>query len=145
METLTAPNPTTLVTAEDLVMVTARSVAQAKAALNVAKAGWNMTEADGIKVYEATGMSTILLSDGKGGFIRVTVEGLTETRTDVDLEKLATLVTPEVLAQVTEPVVTLAKYRAAKAVGIIPPGVVALVEATKPVKPSMRVTFGAKP
>jgi Flp pilus assembly pilin Flp len=97
-----------------------------------------------LEAFVAEGINTVLVPEDDGTSTRVTMEGLDETRSTVDYEALATLVSADVLASVSATVLDKDKFAAAVEMGIIPAKVAEMVTTVKPVKPSVRVTFKAK-
>jgi hypothetical protein len=135
---------TTEITTTDIAIVIAKEAINAKRTQRVAEEGWKNAEQYVLEAFVAEGINTVLVPEDDGTSTRVTMEGLDETRSTVDYEALATLVSADVLASVSATVLDKDKFAAAVEMGIIPAKVAEMVTTVKPVKPSVRVTFKAK-
>lgn len=134
----------TIITTDALVVTTAREAIDAKHAKRVAEDGWKAAEANVLEAFTANGITTLLVPETDGTNTRVTLEGLNETRSTIDYDTLAELVTADVLAQVSKSVLDADKFAAAVEMGIIPAKVAEMVTTIKPVKPTVRITTKAK-
>jgi hypothetical protein len=135
---------TEILTTGDMVAAAARAAVDAKDAQRTADEGWKATEAHVMDVFLANDVLTTLVPEADGTNTRVTLEGLTEKRPNVDYDALAELVTPEVLASVTKSVLDPKKFAAAVEMGTIPAKVAEMVTTLKAVKPTVKVTPKAK-
>lgn len=138
---------TTLVAhkATDLLASIARSAIMARADYLRADKAWKEAEADTLDAFIGAEITTMLVPNEDGGVDRVTAEGMDEVRRSVDVEAAMTLLNADQLAAVVSQAIAVGAIDAAVKAGVIPEALAAQIVKAKQVKPSLKVTFNAKP
>lgn len=123
----------------------ARSAVMARADYLRADKAWKDAESDTLEAFIDAEVSTMLIPNEDGTVDRVTAEGMDEVRRTVDMDAALSLLNAAQLAAVVSQAIAVGAIDAAVKAGVIPEALAAQVIKTKQVKPSIKVTFNAKP
>jgi hypothetical protein len=120
----------------------AQVAANAKAALNAAKAAYDEAEAAAVLALLDAGIETVTLPDGTKVTLKGGLDG-EQTRT-IDLTVLQDALSGSVYETVTKEAIDLRAFDAAVTAGLIPAQVAADATAYKPKKATLAVTAAVK-
>lgn len=120
----------------------AEAAANAKAALNAAKAAYEQAENLAIDALLTAGLPSVELNDGTKVTLKGGLEG--ETTRTVDVTILHDALSGAVFAQVTKETVDLKAFDAAVTAGLVPAQVAADATTVKPKKATLLITAAVK-
>ena len=136
--------PTTTV-ATALVLSIATDARNARADYLRANKAWKDAEADALDAFIGYEVTTLTVPNAAGGIDRITAEGMDEVRRSVNMDAALSLLNASQLAAIVTQAIAVGAIDAAVAAGFIHAAVAAQIITTKQVKPSLKVTFNAKP
>lgn len=135
--------PTTATTA--LVLSIATDARNARADYLRADKAWKDAEADALDAFIGAEVTTLTIPNDEGGIDRITAEGMDEVRRSVNMDAALSLLNSSQLEAIVTQAIAVGAIDAAVKAGVIPQAVADQIITIKQVKPSLRVTFNAKP